>query len=50
MIKKDGELIIQYYSDKFNNLNDFVIDEKEKKIYVLADNKMFVVEITHFDN
>ncbi|MEA2088555.1 MAG: hypothetical protein U9O55_01795 [Patescibacteria group bacterium] len=50
VIDKDGKLIIQYYSDKFNNLNDFIIDEKEKKIYALADNKMFIIKITHLNN
>ena len=34
----------QYYSDKFNDLNDSAIDEKGRKIYVLADNKIFVIE------
>lgn len=50
IIDKNGKLIIQYYSDKFDKLNDFAIDEKEKKIYVLSNNKIFAVKITHLSS
>lgn len=47
ILNKKGELIIQYYSDEFNNLKDFIVDETSKKIYALSDNKIFEIDITH---
>lgn len=32
---KTGKLIVQYQSDKFTNLKDFIIDETARKIFVL---------------
>lgn len=45
IIDKTGKLKAQYYSEKFTNIKDFAIDEIGKKIYVLADNKIFEIEI-----
>lgn len=47
ILNKKGELIKQYYSDEFNNLKDFIINETDKKIYILSDNKIFKIKITH---
>jgi len=47
VINKDGKLIIQYYSEEFTNLKDFIVDEENKKIYILANNKIFEIEATH---
>ncbi len=40
---KNGKLIKQFYSEKFTDLKDFVVNEKENKIWVL--NKTQIVEI-----
>ncbi|MBU1036672.1 hypothetical protein KKF32_01375 [Patescibacteria group bacterium] len=45
ILNKEGELIGQYYSDKFDNLKDIIIKEKEKKAYLLNGNNLFVVSI-----
>lgn len=47
VINKKGEMVIQYYSEQFDNLNDFAINEKTKKIYALAQNKIFEINATH---
>ena len=49
VIDKKGELIIQYYSEDFTDIKDFTIDENNKKIYLLANNKVFEIEVTHLD-
>ncbi len=43
IIDKKGGIIKQYQSDKFNDLKDLVVLEKEKKIYLL--NGTEIVEI-----
>lgn len=35
MFDKSGNFILQYYSDKFDKLKSFTVDEKNKLIYVL---------------
>ncbi len=45
VLNKNGELINQYSSDRFDNLKDFVVLEKEKKVYLLNDNKVYVISI-----
>ncbi len=40
---KNGKLIKQFYSKKFTDLKDFVVNEKENKIWVL--NKTQIIEI-----
>jgi len=44
---KKGKLIIQYYSDKFNNLKDFAVNEQEKKIYLLDDTIVYGILASH---
>ena len=43
---KTGNFINQYASDKFNNLTDFQVDEKSKKIYFLNDATVFTVGLS----
>ncbi|MDF1498611.1 MAG: hypothetical protein P1P85_04655 [Patescibacteria group bacterium] len=43
--KINGNLIQQYISNKFDNLKNIVIDEKEEKIYVLNGDKVFEIKI-----
>ncbi|MCX6744081.1 MAG: hypothetical protein NTX82_00990 [Candidatus Parcubacteria bacterium] len=47
VIDKSGNLIIQYYSDTFNNPQDFAVLESEKKIFVSSDNKIYFFNLTH---
>lgn len=41
LLDKNGMLVRQYYSEKFTNLKDFIVSEKEKRIYVLDGNMVF---------
>lgn len=47
VLNKKGELVIQYYSDEFNDLKDFIVNETDKKIHILSENKIFEINITH---
>ncbi|MDP2586713.1 MAG: hypothetical protein Q8P32_02995 [Candidatus Komeilibacteria bacterium] len=40
--KQDG-LKVQYHSDKFNNLKDFIVSGDEKKIYLLNGSQIYVI-------
>lgn len=42
---KRGHLKTQYTSKDFNNMKSMVVVEVEKKIYLLSDNKVYLVEI-----
>jgi len=46
---KTGNFILQYQSDKFNNLKDFAVDEKSKKIYFLNANSIYEIDAVHFE-
>ena len=45
IFSKNGELVNQYYSDKFNNLKDFLIDEAGQKAYLLNGAQVFVISL-----
>ncbi|MFH1523045.1 MAG: hypothetical protein ABIE43_04490 [Patescibacteria group bacterium] len=47
---KTGDFIMQYKSDNFNDLKDFIVDEKTKMIYFLNKTSVYEVEGTHFKN
>ena len=38
LLDKNGKLVRQYFSEKFTSLKNFIVSEKEKKIYVLDGN------------
>ncbi|MDO9399653.1 MAG: hypothetical protein Q7T79_03160 [bacterium] len=42
---KLGKFINQYTSDKFNNLKDFLVDEKTKKIYFLNSTSIYSIDL-----
>ena len=44
---KEGNLITQYYSPSFDNLKAFATLEKEKKMFVINDNKIYFFNLTH---
>lgn len=44
VLDKEGKSKVQYFSEKFGNLRDFLVSEKEKKIYLLSDNKIYSID------
>lgn len=48
IFNKAGDFLIQYKSDKFDNLKDFAVDEINKKIYFLNNNSIYAIEGSHF--
>ena len=44
-LKKDGSFINQYSSDKFTDIRDFAIDDKNKKAYFLNDNTIYSIDL-----
>ncbi len=47
VLSKDGGLVTQYYSAKFDHLKALEIFEKEKKMFVINDNKVYFINLTH---
>ncbi len=47
VLTKEGVLQAQYASEKFNNLKDFAVKEKENKIYLLNGSQIIEVPIQH---
>ncbi len=47
VLDKNGKIITQYFSEKFNDLKDFSVAEKEKKIYLLSGDFIYEIEIKH---
>jgi len=45
---KTGKFILQYKADKFDNLKDFAVDEKNNIIYFLSDNTVYKATGKHF--
>ncbi|MFA4834274.1 MAG: hypothetical protein WC619_05580 [Patescibacteria group bacterium] len=48
IFNKAGEFLSQYQFDKLDNLKDFDVDEKGKKIYLLDGTKVYAIDATHF--
>ena len=44
-LKKDGLFVNQYSSDKFTDIRDFAIDDKNKKAYFLNDNTIYSINL-----
>jgi len=42
---KQGNLVNQYFSDQFNDLKDFSVDETNSKAFILAGSKLFEITI-----
>jgi len=42
---KDGKPVAQYASDAFAKASDMIVDEANKKMYILSDSKVYQVEI-----
>lgn len=45
---KDGKFLAQYKFDSLDNVADFAMDEKNKKIYLLNNNSVYSAPATHF--
>lgn len=45
--KETGNFIVQYQSEAFVGLSDFVVDEASKSIYLLAGSKVYRIDATH---
>ncbi len=46
---KDGRFIEQQKSKDLQDIKDFTVDEKNKLIYILANNKIFFIPIDHLE-
>lgn len=50
IFKKDtGAFLVQYRSDSFSNLTDFVVDENGYTIYLLAGSKLYSIAASHIE-
>jgi hypothetical protein len=47
--KESGDFIVQYRSDAFNNLSDFIVDENGYTIYLLADTRLYSIAASHLE-
>lgn len=45
--KETGNFLVQYRSESFVGLSDFVVDEASKSIYLLAGSKVYRIDATH---
>ena len=43
--KNNGNLKIQYTTKEFSDMKSMVIESQEKKIYLLADKKIYSIDI-----
>jgi len=46
---KNGEFLLQYRFSQMNDIKDFIVDEANKKIYVLNNTSIFEIPASHFD-
>ena len=47
--KETGAFVVQYRSDAFNGLSDFLVDEKGYTIYLLAGPKLYSIAASHLE-
>ena len=47
--KETGALIVQYYSENFSDLKDFIVDEETGQIYLLAGTQILSIEAVHLN-
>jgi len=45
--KEDGAFLVQYRSDAWSGLTDFVVDETNKNIYLLAGQNVYTIQASH---
>ena len=49
VVNKDGEYVAQYFFEGPDDINDMVVFEREKKIILLKEGKLYSVGISHLD-
>jgi hypothetical protein len=49
VFNKNGNFVNQYTSNRFDNLRDFQVDEKNKKIYFLNSASVYSIEAVHLN-
>ena len=49
LFDKTGQFLMQYQSDKFTDLKDFIVDEKNKILYFLNNTSVFGFTGVHFE-
>ncbi|MFH0815116.1 MAG: hypothetical protein V1902_03530 [Candidatus Falkowbacteria bacterium] len=47
VLNKEGELTKQYLFETLDNITDFTVNEKDKKIYLNAGSKIYQADLTH---
>ncbi|MBT5808255.1 hypothetical protein HOI18_03195 [Candidatus Uhrbacteria bacterium] len=47
--KESGEFLVQYRSDAFTDLTDFIVDEDGYSIYLLAGSKLYSIAASHIE-
>ncbi len=45
VLKKSGQYLAQYKGDKFKTASDLVVDQENKKIYLLEANKIYQIDL-----
>lgn len=45
VLKKNGQYVSQIQGDKFSDASDFLVDEQNKKLYLLENNKIYVIDL-----
>lgn len=45
VLTKTGQYLAQYAGDKFGTSSDFVVDEKDKKVYLLEGSKIYQMDL-----
>lgn len=46
---KSAKFVAQYKADSINNINDFLIDESNKEMYILNNTSVLRVNVSHLD-
>ena len=45
LFDKDGRFLEQYKAKNLGSIKDFIVDETNKTIYILSDNKVYLMKI-----
>lgn len=45
VLKKDGEYVAQYTSDQFKEVSDMIVDEPNKRVYLLIGNGIYTLDL-----
>ncbi|MFI5205370.1 MAG: hypothetical protein ACHQVK_00350, partial [Candidatus Paceibacterales bacterium] len=45
VLKKNGQYVSQLQGEKFKDAADFIVDEPSKKLYLLENNKIYIIDL-----